>query len=680
MSKELKDNTARLQGELAQLNSHNTRIQTELNLAKTEVTKKDKLIKEHDAQQKSTKPVRTQKAKMEFLLSKVKQHKIPIYKNEWEEFAKIAEPKYEKETSKYPSFQYTKVGEKTVTKRPPAETVTAQTEQLLPQNVANPHVHVINWRRKNHSVIEASDSDTDDDYISDGDTTYSNHQQINTLDLHTKTKSSGQPKTLFTDQTAKVNRTPGLQLDDAMIFASTPSTTIQLTPTQLEQFQQTLESIKPRVNLKLSDISTQGKDQNLAEWGRSLYGIIQKSNWTADDFQLVMETKVNNTYRYQMTESFDVATQKALGQNKLPTPTMLLAQMIYDDSKTRPMEEMTIRKQLMNLNQGKMSPQKLFSKIRELEEKAAIKLSESEMLTHFTNALRKDIYAKVMEAEISDFAGALKKANLLWSINKTLNPQNKGQNPDASKNKPAPDEPKLYFCERHGENKSHNTAQCNQKGKPRNRKKKEINNIEADEKLIDDPQLVQKYNQLQKQVNELQSSKNKSESNSDKKKIYKKRTPEEEKKFFEGKKKEDYADLPTMEGWKAKKAAGDLDDDKVCRFCKSEKHLVHECTKLREYRERLKKYDKIDIVAITVDRSKTKTLPYFSLDVIAKDTKGHKFMIDSGAEMSVIHVNVAKKFGLPLEGTNTTIHGAGWWTYTCRLPYINTYRHQSEDL
>lgn len=94
--------------------------------------------------------------------------------------------------------------------------------------------------------------------------------------------------------------------------------------------------------------------------------------------------------------------------------------MIYDDSKTRHMEEMTIRKQLMNLSQGKMSPQELFSKIRELEEKAAIKLSESEMFTHFTNALRKDIYAKVIEAEISDFAVALKKANLLWSINKTL--------------------------------------------------------------------------------------------------------------------------------------------------------------------------------------------------------------------------------------------------------------------
>ena len=100
---------------------------------------------------------------------------------------------------------------------------------------------------------------------------------------------------------------------------------------------------------------------------------------------------------------------------------------------------------------------------------------------------------------------------------------------------------------------------------------------------------MQKYNQLQKQINELQTAKNKAESNSDKKKKYKKRSPEEEKKYFEGKKKEDYAELPTMEGWKAKKDAGDLDDDKVCRFCKSEKHLVHECTKLREYREKLKK-------------------------------------------------------------------------------------------
>ena len=183
--------------------------------------------------------------------------------------------------------------------------------------------------------------------------------------------TSGQPKALFSTGKTTTNtpRTPGLKLDDAMLFASTPSTTIQLTPTQLDQFEQTLQSIKPRVNLKLSDISEQGKDRNLAEWDRSLYGIIQKSNWTADDFQLVMETKVNNTYRYQMTESFRVATSKALGLHKLPTPTMLLAQMIYDDSKTRPMEEMTVRKQLMNLSQGKMSPQELFSKIRELEEK-----------------------------------------------------------------------------------------------------------------------------------------------------------------------------------------------------------------------------------------------------------------------------------------------------------------------
>lgn len=110
-----------------------------------------------------------------------------------------------------------------------------------------------------------------------------------------------------------------------------------------------------------------------------------------------------------------------------------------------------------------------------------------------------------------------------------------------------------------------------------------------------------------------------------------------------------------MDGWKAKKDARDLDDDKVCRFCKSEKHLVHDCSKLREYREKLKKYDKIDVVAITVDKGKT--LPYFSLDVLSKN--GIKFMIDSGAEMPVIHFSVAKKFNVPLESTNMTIHWAG---------------------
>lgn len=87
---------------------------------------------------------------------------------------------------------------------------------------------------------------------------------------------------------------------------------------------------------------------------------------------------------------------------------------------------------------------------------------------------------------------------------------------------------KTYHCDRHGENKSHNTAQCNKGGKPRNNKKdvKKIHNIEADDK---DPQLVQKYNKLQKQINELQAAKNKADDDSNSKKDsgkrYKKRTP-----------------------------------------------------------------------------------------------------------------------------------------------------------
>lgn len=267
----------------------------DLNQAKNDITEKDKTIKEYESQQKSAKPVKTQKAKMEFFLTKLKTNNIPVFKSEWEEFSKTAKPKYAKESTKYPSFQFTKEEKRVV----------PQTEQTLPPpaTTTDAQLHVINWQMKNHSVIEVSDPDTDDDYISDGDTSYSSQVQINTY--QPKTQVSGQPKALFSDgrtTTTNTSRTPGLKLDDAMLFASTPSTTIQLTPTQLDQFEQTLQNIKPRVNLKLSDISAQGKDRNLAEWGRSLYGIIQKSNWTADDFQLVMETKVNNTYRYQMDD------------------------------------------------------------------------------------------------------------------------------------------------------------------------------------------------------------------------------------------------------------------------------------------------------------------------------------------------------------------------------------------
>lgn len=129
---------------------------------------------------------------MEFLLAKVKNNNIPIYRSEWEEFSKTAEPKYVKESTKYPSFQFTK-------ETPPP--VVAQTEQTLPPpaTTTTAQTNVINWQMRNHSVIEVSDPDTDDDYISDGDTSCSSNLQINMIDLNQpKTSStSGQPKALF---------------------------------------------------------------------------------------------------------------------------------------------------------------------------------------------------------------------------------------------------------------------------------------------------------------------------------------------------------------------------------------------------------------------------------------------------------------------------------------------------
>ena len=74
---------------------------------------------------------------------------------------------------------------------------------------------------------------------------------------------------------------------------------------------------------------------------------------------------------------------QSIGTRTNASPTMLFGQMIFDDSKTRPMEEITVRKELSNLTQGKLSPQELFAKIRELEEKAAIKLSPTELFYHF---------------------------------------------------------------------------------------------------------------------------------------------------------------------------------------------------------------------------------------------------------------------------------------------------------
>ena len=401
-----------------------------------------------------------------------------------------------------------------------------------------------------------------------------------------------------------------------------------------------LRSIKKDYKKKKLSDGKQGDKQNLADWGRSLYNIIQKSNWSADDFRLAMSAKVKDIYQYQMDESFEQAMEKALLSNQIPIPSMLLAQMIHDDAQTRPMENVTVQKQLNNLKQGNLSPQELFAKIRELEEKGAVKLTERELFMHFTNALNKELYAKIMESEITTFSSALKKANLLWSINQTLKPNNKPNNKSAPEKETDPET--MYYCEKHGENKSHATADCRGKKNSRKKKaKKEVHNVEAE--TAEDLELTKKFNKLRNEINELRSQKNKSNSNSKEgeKGKKKKRTPEEERAYFESKNRADFQDLPTMGEWKQKHDDGKLADDKVCRFCKSSKHLVHECEKLRSYRELLKKYNRIDVVAITVN--KEKSLPYFSMDVQGKNKiDQHQFMIDSGAEVSVVPLKFAK--------------------------------------
>ena len=113
-----------------------------------------------------------------------------------------------------------------------------------------------------------------------------------------------------------------------------------------------------------------------------------------------------------------------------------------------------------------------------------------------------------------------------------------------------------------------------------------------------------------------------------------------------------------MAEWDEKRKEGELDDDHECRFCKPTKHAVDKCPKLREYREKLKKYKLVDVVAIIVDQQKE--LPYFTLDVQGtKSIQTVSCMIDSGAEMSVLHYDLCKRLGLALEKTNMNIQGAG---------------------
>lgn len=632
-NRQLENEKAQLNHDLTKANSQMTELQAQITQLQTSnKTMTDELA---ELNKKSLPSTKKQKTKMSYLLQLLKENGIGISKEEWNAYEKKTEAKYELNSSKFPPFVFSE--------NKPATTEGAANKADVPPA----EVHVLNWQQRNQKHLHQNAfSDTEDSYISEGDTSYTEERQRRAVQMHP----------LDLDQDPAIHRTPGMDLKEALLIAQTPSTDIQVAAQDLQRMQQIVERTRPRVSLKLSDVPKQKDKQNLAEWGRSLYDVVKKSNWTVDDFRLVMSSHVNPTYSYQMNSSFDEAVKKSIERIEIPTPSILLAQMIHDDMLTRPMEAVTTRKQLNDLKQGNSTPQELFARIRKLEEKGAIKLSESEMFNYFTNALNRDLYAKIMESEITTFAEALKKANLVWSINQTLNPGKGSKNNQKSdKNE---DSKASYYCEKHGENRSHDTKDCRGKGKGKNKsQKKEINNLESDDIHS---KTAEKFKQMQKEINELRSKDkdSKSQNKDDSKKKRKKRTPEEEKTYFESKNKEDFENLPTMKQWKDKKDSGELDDDRVCRFCKSSKHVVSECNKLKTYRELLKKYELVDIVAITVNKEKVS--PYFFMDVQGKDKiKQHQFMIDSGAEMSVVPLKFAKEFGLTLEATNIKIHGAG---------------------
>lgn len=146
-------------------------------------------------------------------------------------------------------------------------------------------------------------------------------------------------------------KTPEMTLESSFKFAQTPSSR-SASREQVEKLAMAVQRMTPKVSLKLSDVPKQEKEQSLADWGRSIFGIVSKANWSADDLRMVMEAKVSKTHRHQMTSSFETAIDKAVQNGQLPYTTMLLGQLINDDESTRPMEEITIRKELTNLKQG----------------------------------------------------------------------------------------------------------------------------------------------------------------------------------------------------------------------------------------------------------------------------------------------------------------------------------------
>ena len=256
----------------------------------------------------------------------------------------------------------------------------------------------------------------------------------------------------------------------------------------------------------------------------------------------------------------------------------------YDDTRTRPMEEFTIKKELNNLKQGKISPQELVGKIRDLEDKESFTLSESDLFTTFTNALNQDLYTKILESEVTDFPNALKKANLLWDIQIQFKPSKSTKEKDPTK-KPE------FFCEIRKENHSHNTKYCKKKLLKKDRTsthiKKSINAIDQHNTPSDDgsDHNRERIAALQKQVNELKSSE-KENKPKDRKGRKKKWTKEEDEKYFATKYRADYEDYPTVAELKKKEADGDLKDDTKCRFCGRKSHIVSDCEKLRFHHRR----------------------------------------------------------------------------------------------
>ena len=134
-------------------------------------------------------------------------------------------------------------------------------------------------------------------FITDGDTIYTeNVKYINVIDKR---------------RLAEQMKTPEMNIERAIKMAQTPSPNGTINKQQLDNLTQALQQMRPNITLKLSDVLKQGDKQNLADWGRSIFKIVSKTNWSEHDLQVVLLSKVRKSDRHQLQQSLLTAIQKS---------------------------------------------------------------------------------------------------------------------------------------------------------------------------------------------------------------------------------------------------------------------------------------------------------------------------------------------------------------------------------